>query len=34
VLKRPEGTDHQNIRNFMQHGWARVKFDRMPLQPK
>jgi hypothetical protein len=34
VLKRPEGTDHQNIRNFMKHGWAGVKFDRMPLQPK
>lgn len=34
VLKHPEGTDHQNIRNFMKHGWAGVKFDSMPLQPK
>jgi hypothetical protein len=34
VLKNPEGTDHQNIRNFMEHGWSGVKFDRMPLQAK
>lgn len=34
VLKHPEGTDHQNIRNFMEHGWSGVKFDRMPLQAK
>lgn len=34
VLKNPEGTDHQNIRNFMKYGWAGVKFDRIPLQPK
>ena len=34
VLKHPDGTDHQNIRNFMKHGWAGVKFDRMPLQAK
>lgn len=26
VLKNPEGTDHQNIRNFMKTGWAGVKF--------
>lgn len=34
VLKHPEGTDHQNIRNFMKTGWAGVKFDSMPLTPK
>ncbi len=33
VLKNPDGTDHQNIRNFIKHGWSGVKFDRMPLQP-
>jgi hypothetical protein len=34
VLKNPGGTDHQNIRNFMKHGWAGVKFDGMPLRAK
>lgn len=34
VLKHPEGSDHQNIRNFMKTGWSGVKFDRMPLQAK
>lgn len=34
VLKHPEGTDHQNIRNFMKTGWAGVKFDSMPLKAK
>jgi len=34
VLKHPEGTDHQNIRNFMKTGWAGVKFDEMPLRAK
>ena len=33
VLKHPEGTDHQNIRNFMKTGWAGIKFDSMPLRP-
>lgn len=27
VLNTPDGKDHQNIRQFMQHGWAGVKFD-------
>ncbi len=27
VLKHPEAADHQNIRNFMAHGWAGVAFD-------
>ncbi|HYD94980.1 MAG TPA: HopJ type III effector protein [Noviherbaspirillum sp.] len=34
VLKNPEGSDHQNIRNFMRHGWDGVRFDSMPLQAK
>ena len=27
VLGNPEGNDHQNIRNFMEFGWAGVVFD-------
>lgn len=27
VLQNPEGTDHQNIRNFMQAGWDGVQFE-------
>jgi hypothetical protein len=34
VVKNPNGSDHQNIRNFMKHGWPGVKFDQMPLQAK
>ncbi|MEN3365050.1 MAG: hypothetical protein V7606_2324 [Burkholderiales bacterium] len=34
VLKNPDGMDHQNIRNFIKHGWSGVKFDSMPLQAK
>jgi hypothetical protein len=34
VLKHPEGTDHQNIRNFMKSGWDGVKYDSMPLRAK
>lgn len=34
VLQHPEGTDHQNIRNFIKTGWAGVNFDSMPLQAK
>ena len=34
VLKNPQGSDHQNIRNFMQYGWDGVKFDSMPLKAK
>lgn len=34
VLQHPTGDDHQNIRNFMKTGWAGIKFDSMPLQPK
>lgn len=27
VLKNPEGTDHQNIRNFMEFGWDGIAFE-------
>ena len=27
VLKNPDGTDHQNIRNFMQTGWSGIRFE-------
>lgn len=33
VLKNPEGTDHQNIRNFMKTGWDGIRFDGTPLRP-
>jgi hypothetical protein len=26
VLAAPDGVDHQNIRQFMAHGWAGIKF--------
>lgn len=26
VLKHPQNDDHQNIRNFIKHGWAGIKF--------
>lgn len=26
VLQHPEGSDHGNIRNFIRHGWAGVRF--------
>jgi hypothetical protein len=32
VLGNPDGTDHGNIRNFMTHGWERVKFETPPLK--
>ena len=27
VVANPEGTDHQNIRQFMKHGWPGVIFE-------
>jgi hypothetical protein len=33
VLQHPDGSDHANIRNFMQTGWAGVQFDAQPLRP-
>ena len=34
VLNTPEGTDHQNIRQSMQHGWDGVAFEGKALQAK
>jgi hypothetical protein len=34
VLKHPDGTDHQNIRNFIKTGWAGIEFDGAPLTAK
>lgn len=31
VLKHPNGTDHQNIRNFMKTGWKGIHFEREAL---
>ncbi len=27
VLQNPDGTDHQNIRQFMLHGWEGIVFE-------
>ena len=34
VLKNPEGTDHQNIRNFMEFGWDGISFEGEALKQK
>jgi hypothetical protein len=34
VLKHPDATDHQNIRNFMKHGWNGIKYQGNALQAK
>jgi hypothetical protein len=34
VLGNPTGSDHGNIRNFMQTGWSGIAFDQVPLKPK
>jgi HopJ type III effector protein len=34
VLKHPQGTDHQNIRNFIATGWAGIAFQGSALTPK
>ena len=34
VLKHPEGTDHQNIRNFIKTGWEGIVFQGDALTPK
>ncbi|TDE06528.1 HopJ type III effector protein [Flavobacterium hiemivividum] len=34
VLKNPEGTNHQNIRNFMKTGWDGIAFYGSPLELK
>jgi len=27
VLESPDGSDHQNIRNFISHGWEGIEFE-------
>ncbi|MCZ2082726.1 MAG: HopJ type III effector protein [Flavobacteriales bacterium] len=34
VLKNPTGSDHQNIRNFMQFGWDGISFEGEALKQK
>ncbi|SFU15425.1 HopJ type III effector protein [Algoriphagus locisalis] len=34
VLKNPEGSDHQNIRNFMETGWEGIEFEGEALKEK
>ena len=34
VLKNPEGTDHQNIRNFIEFGWNGISFEGEALTKK
>lgn len=34
VLNTPEGTDHQNIRQFMANGWAGIVFEGQALLEK
>ncbi|UZE96046.1 HopJ type III effector protein [Alkalimarinus alittae] len=34
VLKHPNGTDHANIRTFMNAGWDGIKFDQPALAAK
>jgi hypothetical protein len=34
VLGSPEGTNHQNIRNFMKTGWGGIRFEREALSLK
>lgn len=34
VLENPQGSDHANIRSFMQHGWDGIKFHSKALTNK
>lgn len=34
VLGNPDGTDHQNIRNFIQSGWDGILFEGEALKEK
>lgn len=34
VLENPDGTDHQNIRNFMKRGWEGIEFEGDALKAK
>jgi len=33
VVKHPNGTDHQNIRNFIRYGWEGIEFQGIALTP-
>ncbi len=34
VLTNPQGSDHQNIRNFIKQGWSGITFNSAPLKEK
>ncbi len=34
VLENPQGTNHQNIRNFMKFGWEGIQFEGQALKEK
>lgn len=34
VLSHPDGTDHQNIREFIYHGWPGIAFEGVALTAK
>lgn len=34
VLQHPTAEDHQNIRNFMKHGWDGIHFESQALTPR
>ncbi len=34
VLKTPDSTSHQNIREFMKTGWSKINFTKQALQLK
>jgi len=34
VLNNPDGTGHQNIRNFMKYGWDGIRFNGVALTAK
>lgn len=34
MLKHPEASDHQNIRNFIKHGWGGIKYQSQALKVK
>ncbi|MDV8154165.1 HopJ type III effector protein [Acinetobacter bereziniae] len=34
VLATPDGSDHQNIRQFMQNGWDGIQFEGVALTAK
>lgn len=34
VLNNPRATDHQNIRQFMAHGWSGITFEGQALKAK